>query len=227
MCRFGGDERFGQDYFSGYAERFPSRDRWRGVRQRGQPVRKLRHVPQRDIVHMELTPTMALDYAAQLRLPADTSLEERQAVVEQTLKDLGLWERKDIPISRLSGGQLKRVSIGVELLTRPRLFFLDEPTSGLDPGTEYEMMRLLRGLADQGRTIIIVTHTTKNVMLCDKVIILGTGGYLIFFGAPEDALAHFDAYRTPRERLEKRIKSQNPTLPQIIEMIRHEGIITV
>jgi len=164
------------------------------------------YVPQRDIVHMELTPNMALDYAARLRLPADTSLEERRAVVEQTLKDLGLWERKDIPISRLSGGQLKRVSIGVELLTRPRLFFLDEPTSGLDPGTEYEMMRLLRRLADQGRTIIIVTHTTKNVMLCDKVIILGTGGYLVFFGAPEDALAHFDAYRTPRERLEKEME---------------------
>ncbi len=164
------------------------------------------YVPQRDIVHMELTPYMALDYSAQLRLPADTSPEERRAVVEQTLKDLGLLERKDIPISRLSGGQLKRVSIGVELLTRPRLFFLDEPTSGLDPGTEYEMMRLLRRLSDQGRTIIIVTHTTKNVMLCDKVIILGTGGYLVYFGAPEDALAHFDAYRTPRERLEKEME---------------------
>jgi len=164
------------------------------------------YVPQRDIVHMELTPSMALDYAAQLRLPADTSPDERRGVVEQTLKDLGLEERKDVPIWRLSGGQLKRVSIGVELLTRPRLFFLDEPTSGLDPGTEYEMMRLLRRLADQGRTIIIVTHTTKNVMLCDKVIILGTGGYLVFFGAPEDALAHFDSYRTPRERLEKEME---------------------
>ncbi len=106
-------------------------------------------------------------------------------------------------ISRLSGGQLKRVSIGVELLTRPRLLFLDEPTSGLDPGTELEMMKLMRKLADQGRTVMVVTHTTKNVMLCDKVVILGTGGYLVYYGAPEDALEWYDSYRTPREKLER------------------------
>lgn len=108
-----------------------------------------------------------------------------------------------MPISQLSGGQLKRVSIGVELLTKPRLFFLDEPTSGLDPGTEYDMMRLLRRLADQGRTVMLVTHATKNVMLCDKVIFLARGGYLTFFGAPDEALAYFDQYRTTRERRQK------------------------
>jgi len=161
------------------------------------------YVPQRDIVHMELTPWMALDYAGQLRFPPDTSKQERHEAVEQTLKDLGLWERKDVVISRLSGGQLKRVSIGVELLTRPRLLFLDEPTSGLDPGTELEMMKLMRKLADQGRTVMVVTHTTKNVMLCDKVVILGTGGYLVYYGAPEDALEWYDSYRTPREKLER------------------------
>jgi len=161
------------------------------------------YVPQRDIVHMELTPTSALDYAAQLRMPPDTSREERHGAVDETLDELGLTFRKDIINSRLSGGQLKRVSIGVELLTKPKLFFLDEPTSGLDPGTEYEMMKLLRRLADQGRTIMIITHATKNVMLCDKVIILARGGYLAYFGRPEDALVFFDKYRTPRERLEK------------------------
>ncbi|MEI7988042.1 MAG: FHA domain-containing protein [Chloroflexota bacterium] len=161
------------------------------------------YVPQRDIVHMELTPTMSLDYAAQLRMPPDTSLEEREAAVNQTLEELGLSFRKDILNARLSGGQLKRVSIGVELLTRPKLFFLDEPTSGLDPGTEYEMMKLLRRLADQGRTIMIITHATKNVMVCDKVIILATGGYMAYYGPPEDALTYFDKFRTPRERLEK------------------------
>jgi ABC-type multidrug transport system ATPase subunit/predicted component of type VI protein secretion system/F0F1-type ATP synthase membrane subunit c/vacuolar-type H+-ATPase subunit K len=161
------------------------------------------YVPQRDIVHMELTPWMALDYAGQLRFPPDTTRKERSEAIEQTLKDLGLWERKDVVISRLSGGQLKRVSIGVELLTRPRLLFLDEPTSGLDPGTEFEMMKLMRHLADQGRTVMVVTHTTKNVMLCDKVVILGTGGYLVFYGAPEDALTYFDGHRTAREKLER------------------------
>ncbi|MCC6148197.1 MAG: ATP-binding cassette domain-containing protein, partial [Anaerolineaceae bacterium] len=161
------------------------------------------NVPQRDIVHMELTPEQALNYAAQLRMPADTSAQERAGVVNSTLNELGLSSKKDVLISRLSGGQLKRVSIGVELLTKPRLFFLDEPTSGLDPGTEYEMMKLLRHLADQGRTVLIITHATKNVMFCDKAIILAKGGNLAFYGPPEHALEYFDQFRTHRERLEK------------------------
>lgn len=161
------------------------------------------YVPQKDIVHAELTPEKALDYVAQLRMPSDTSPDERRQVLAAVLEDLDLTERRHVPIARLSGGQLKRVSIGCELLTKPRLFFLDEPTSGLDPGTEYDMMKLLRRLADQGRTVILITHATKNVMLCDKVIFLARGGNLAFYGAPEDALAYFDSYRTERERREK------------------------
>ena len=162
--------------------------------------------PRKDIVHAELTPFTALIYVAKLRMPADTSDEERKAAVLNVLKELDLTERKDVPISRLSGGQLKRVSIGVELLTRPRLFFLDEPTSGLDPGTEYEMMHLMRRLADQGRTVILVTHATKNVILCDKVVFLARGGFLSFFGPPDEALKYFDQYRTPRERQQKEME---------------------
>ena len=164
------------------------------------------YVPQKDIVHMELTVYKALDYAAQLRMPADTTLEERHQRIMQVLSDLDLDERKDLPIHKLSGGQLKRVSIGVELLTKPRLFFLDEPTSGLDPGTEYNMMRLLRKLADQGRTIMLITHATKNVMMCDKVIILVRGGRIAWFGPPEEALVYFDEYRTEYERRIKDIE---------------------
>ncbi len=125
------------------------------------------------------------------------------------LDDLDLTERKDLPIHKLSGGQLKRVSIGVELLTKPRLFFLDEPTSGLDPGTEYNMMKLLRRLADQGRTIVLITHATKNVMMCDKVIFLVRGGYVAFYGPPEEALVYFDRYRTDQERREKDMEFDN------------------
>jgi ABC-type multidrug transport system ATPase subunit/pSer/pThr/pTyr-binding forkhead associated (FHA) protein len=161
------------------------------------------YVPQKDIVHAELTPQTALEYVAKLRMPADASNKERSNAVKRVLSELDLLERKDVPISRLSGGQLKRVSIGVELLTRPRLFFLDEPTSGLDPGTEYEMMRLLRQLADQGRTVMLVTHATKNVILCDKVVFLARGGFLAFFGAPDQALEYFDQFRTPKERQQK------------------------
>jgi len=157
-------------------------------------------VPQKDIIHMELTIYQALDYAAQLRMPGDTSPEERHKRVMEVLEDLDLTHRKDVQISGLSGGQQKRVSIGVELLTKPGLFFLDEPTSGLDPGTETALMQLMRRLADQGRTIVLITHATKNVMLGDKVIFLARGGYLAWFGPPEEALEYFDQYRSDRER---------------------------
>jgi len=157
-------------------------------------------VPQRDIIHMELTVYQALDYAAQLRMPKDTTKEERHQRVMEVLDDLDLAHRKDVQISGLSGGQQKRVSIGVELLTKPGLFFLDEPTSGLDPGTETALMQLMRHLADQGRTIVLVTHATKNVMLADKVVFLARGGYLAWFGPPNEALEYFDRYRSERER---------------------------
>lgn len=164
------------------------------------------YVPQKDIVHTELTVYQALDYSAQLRMPADTLPEERHRRILEVLEDLDLTERKELSISKLSGGQLKRVSIGVELLIKPRLFFLDEPTSGLDPGTEFNMMRLLRKLADQGRTIVLVTHATKNVMMCDKVIILVRGGRIAFYGPPEEALVYFDRHRTEQERRVKDIE---------------------
>ncbi len=157
-------------------------------------------VPQKDIIHTELTPYQALDYAARLRMPPDTSKQERHQRVMEVLNDLDIAHRKDTQISGLSGGQLKRVSIGVELLTKPGLFFLDEPTSGLDPGTETALMQLMRRMADAGRTIVLITHATKNVMLADKVIFLARGGYLVWFGPPDEALAYFDQYRSQRDR---------------------------
>ena len=151
----------------------------------------LGYVPQDDILHKELPVQKALEYAAALRLPDDTSKEERKQRVEQVLKQLELDQRRDVPISRLSGGQRKRVSIGAELLTQPGLFFLDEATSGLDPGVEGRLMKLLRGLADEGHTIVLITHATKNVMLCDQVAFLARGGYLAYYGPPEEALTYF------------------------------------
>jgi pSer/pThr/pTyr-binding forkhead associated (FHA) protein/ABC-type multidrug transport system ATPase subunit len=164
------------------------------------------YVPQKDIIHMELTVFQALDYAAQLRMPPDTTKKERHKRIDEVLADLDLTHRKDVQISGLSGGQQKRVSIGVELLTKPGLFFLDEPTSGLDPGTETSFMHLMRRLADQGRTIILITHATKNVMLADKVAFLARGGYLTWFGPPDEALAFFDQYRSERDRRAKNIE---------------------
>jgi len=149
------------------------------------------YVPQDDIIHVDLTVRKALDYAAQLRMPGDTSAAERAQRVNDVIDELDLKAHADKRIRQLSGGQRKRASIGVELLTRPSLFFLDEATSGLDPNTESQMMKLLRKLADQGRTVILITHATKNVMMCDKVCFLARGGYVGFYGPPEEALAYF------------------------------------
>jgi ABC-type multidrug transport system ATPase subunit/pSer/pThr/pTyr-binding forkhead associated (FHA) protein len=165
---------------------------------------ELGYVPQEDIMHRELTVYQALDYAGRLRMPADTSTQERAARIQQVLSELDLTERKDLQIQKLSGGQRKRVSIAIELLTKPQMFFLDEATSGLDPGTELELMQLLRRLTEdpkESRTIVLITHATKNVMLCDKVIFLTKGGYLAFYGAPDEALSYFDGWRSPQERL--------------------------
>jgi len=151
----------------------------------------LGYVPQDDIIHKELTAEKALHYVARLRLPGDMTAAERRQAVTEELETLGLIERKDVRVGSLSGGQRKRVSIGVERLTRPGLFFLDEATSGLDPGTENRLMRLLRDLADGGQTIVLITHATKNVMLCDKVIFLAKGGRLAYFGPPGEALDYF------------------------------------
>ncbi|HVM70761.1 MAG TPA: ATP-binding cassette domain-containing protein [Anaerolineales bacterium] len=164
---------------------------------------KIGYVPQRDIIHMELTVYQALDFSARLRLPRGTKSLARKARINEVLDELGLEEQRDVRISELSGGQQKRVSIGVELLTRPRLFFLDEPTSGLDPGNETAFMNLMRRLADEGRTVIMITHTTKNVMLADKVIFMNTGGYLAWFGPPREALAYFSQFRPGQGKLKQ------------------------
>jgi len=149
-------------------------------------------VPQDDILHKDLPVARALAYAAELRLPDDTSEAERNQRVDGVMKTLELGERKDTPVGALSGGQRKRVSIGAELLTQPGLFFLDEATSGLDPGTEGRLMQLLRRLADDGHTIVLITHATKNVMRCDQVLFLAKGGYLAYFGPPDQALKYFE-----------------------------------
>ncbi len=146
------------------------------------------YVPQTDIVHRDLRVEEVLRYAVKLRLPPDADVD---AIIEKTLADIEMLERRDVLVKNLSGGQLKRVSIGVELLVNPKLFFLDEPTSGLDPGLDKKMMLLLRKLADQGRTIILVTHATTNIKLCDRIVFLGRGGNLCFYGSYEEAREFF------------------------------------
>jgi len=147
------------------------------------------YVPQDDIIHADLQVEEVLTYAAQLRLPPDTNVKQ---IVAKTLEDIEMTPHRHKLVKQLSGGQRKRVSIGVELLADPKLFFLDEPTSGLDPGLDKKMMELLRKLADQGRTVILVTHATANIILCDRIVFMGRGGRLCYFGPPTQALDFFD-----------------------------------
>ena len=91
----------------------------------------------------------------------------------------------------LSGGQRRRTSVAAELLGKPGLVFLDEPTTGMDPGLETKMMELFRELADGSRGVALVTHATKNLALCDRVVVMGRGGRLVFDGPPKDAAAFF------------------------------------
>lgn len=147
-------------------------------------------VPQDDILHDELTVQEVLDFAARLRLP---DREAQQRSVMRVLDVLEIGHRRHARVRNLSGGQRKRVSIGIELVADPRLLFLDEPTSGLDPGLDRRMMRLLRQLADRGQTVILVTHATANVALCDQVVFLARGGHLCFAGPPRQCLSYFDA----------------------------------
>lgn len=155
---------------------------------------RIGYVPQDDIIHPELTPRESLTFAGRLRLPADTSPEEIKELVDGTLGILGIEERADLPISHLSGGQRKRVNVGVELLTHCNVLFMDEPTSGLDPATISRLMRLFRRLADQGRTVVLTTHVMENLDLLDKVAVMSEGK-LTYFGSPDGAKAFFGTER--------------------------------
>lgn len=161
----------------------------------GLPAESFRHllgyVPQDDIVHRELTVEAALTYAARLRLPRDTRPQEIARRIDFVLASVDLAHRRGTRIANLSGGERKRVSVGVELLTEPGVFFLDEPTSGLDPGLEKKAMQLYAQLARQGRTIVLITHATQNIVLCDKVAFLAPGGRLVYYGPPREALEFF------------------------------------
>lgn len=151
------------------------------------------YVPQQDIVHRKIKINSALGYTARLRLPPDTEKNEIEDHICRVLKQIKLTEKADLSIDTpipLSGGQLKRVSLAVELVANPNVLFLDEVTSGLDAGTDQDMMMLFRELADNQKTVICVTHTLENIDACHLVILLHKGR-LVYFGPPEMASGYF------------------------------------
>ena len=141
-------------------------------------------VPQDDVVHGQLTVNQALMYAAELRLPPDTTKEDCRQVVTQVLEELEMTRHADTRVDKLSGGQRKRASVALELLTGPSLLILDEPTSGLDPALDRQVMTMLRQLADAGRVVLVVTHSLTYLDVCDQVLLLAPGGKTAFCGPP-------------------------------------------
>jgi ABC transport system ATP-binding/permease protein len=186
------------------------------------------YVPQDDIIHRELTVYKTLYYVAKLRLSGDVSRQEIEGIINEVMDVTGLSERRDVPINQLSGGQRKRVSIAVELITKPSVIYLDEPTSGLDPATEEKIMVLFRQIAESGRTVILTTHAMENVKLFDKIVLL-MRGKLVFYGKPEEALAHVGAksfkelYDKLEEPIEQRLRAQpGANKHQVTEQVAEE-----
>ena len=141
-------------------------------------------VPQDDVVHGQLTVQQALGYAAELRLPPDTTSDDRAQVVARVLEELEMTAHLETRVDKLSGGQRKRASVALELLTGPSLLILDEPTSGLDPALDRQVMTMLRQLADAGRVVLVVTHSLTYLDVCDQVLLLAPGGKTAFCGPP-------------------------------------------
>ncbi|WP_422103817.1 FHA domain-containing protein [Winogradskyella sp.] len=158
--------------------------------------KKIGYVPQDDIIHRELTVYKTLYYAAKLRLPDDTSDDEINSRISKVIKNLNLEQDekkdiRDIKVGDLSGGQRKRISIAVELLTEPTILFLDEPTSPLDPETIESFLKSLKSLTSEGTTIIMVTHKPEDLNYVDEVVFLGVQGHLTYKGAAERLVSNF------------------------------------
>lgn len=148
-------------------------------------------VPQDDVVHRDLTVRQSLTYAAELRLPSDYDKQARDREVTEVINDLGLAPHESTMVKRLSGGQRKRTSVAMELITQPTLLLLDEPTSGLDPSLDRDVMELLRSQAVGDRSVLVITHSVANLDDCDAVMVLAPGGKLAYYGPPDKVKERF------------------------------------
>jgi ABC-type multidrug transport system ATPase subunit len=156
------------------------------------------YVPQQDLLRFNDTVYDTLNNAAKMRLPASLSPKELEEKTRKTMKMLGLEREQESLVGKLSGGQRKRLSIAVEYIGEPSLFFLDEPDSGLDGVMARELMENLRTIADDGRIVMVISHSPDRAFeLFDQVIVLAkdsrdNSGHLVFTGSPKAALRFFE-----------------------------------
>ena len=166
-------------------------------------------VPQQELMRNKDTVYYTLADAAKLRLPKDVPAEVRKKRVEEVMDIFGLTPVKSSLVQKLSGGQKKRLSIAMELISNPSLFILDEPDSGLDGVMARELMQQLRSGADTGKIVIVITHTPDRVIeYFDDVIVLAKDsartGRLAFYGSIQEARSFFGC-----ERMEEIVKQVN------------------
>jgi ABC-type multidrug transport system ATPase subunit len=153
---------------------------------------RLATVPQKDLLHTQLTLSSSLRYIADLRLPSDMTTSEKNRRVKRVIREVEMEEHASSEIANYSGGQLKRASLANELLADPSLLFVDEATSGLDEHSDQEIMAMMRQLADAGKTVVCITHNLGNVPeYVQKLVVMAEGGYVAFVGSPAETLRYF------------------------------------
>ncbi|KAL0696730.1 hypothetical protein Bca4012_063910 [Brassica carinata] len=155
------------------------------------------YVTQEDVLLGTLTVRESIAYSAHLRLPTNLSRKEISDIVEATITDMGLQECSDRTIGNwhmrgISGGEKKRLSIAIEVLTKPTLLFLDEPTSGLDSASAFFVVQILRNIASSGKTVISSIHQPSGEVfaLFDDLLLL-SGGETVYFGEAKFATKFF------------------------------------
>lgn len=186
-------------------------------------------VPQDDVLHVSLGLEQALTYAAKLRLHSDEDGQTRDEQVNRVMRQLELDRHRDKRIDKLSGGQRKRASVALELLTEPALLILDEPTSGLDPALDRQVMRSLRELATADRAVLVVTHSVACLDMCDDVLVLAPGGMPAYYGSParireffgtDDWADIFELVANDPEAAFERYSAQGAQVPRAPESAR-------
>jgi ABC-type multidrug transport system ATPase subunit/ABC-type multidrug transport system permease subunit len=179
------------------------------------------YVPQDDTLHHRLSIHEALSFAARLRLPEGHDKEEREAAITSVLEQVELADIPDRRIGNLSGGQRKRAAVALELIAKPELLLLDEPTTGLDPGLERRLMELCRELADKSHSVLLVTHATQSLDLCDRVAIMAPGGRLAYLGPPAEAPKAFEVDQIDEVYAKLSDEAEEELQPRVEDPLSH------
>lgn len=152
---------------------------------------KIGYVPQQEILDRTLTLYDSLNFSLNLRV-RNVPRNKADTIIKNVLQTVELSHVKNVLVKNLSGGERKRAAIATEMLSNPNLFLLDEPTSGLDANIEKKIMKKLKAISLEGKTVVITAHTVSNLYLCDKIIFMGRDGKICYYGPYKDACSYFN-----------------------------------